>query len=443
MTINWAQAQEEGVGYLRDLLKINTTNPPGAETAACEFLAGVLKNEGIDSTILESQPGRGNLVARLKGYGSAAPLLLMFHVDVVPAEAENWTRPPFAGEIADGYLYGRGALDTKELGAMEMMVLLLLKRNSVPLSRDVIFMANADEEAGGHLGAGWMVKNHPDLIRAEYAINEGGGFGSEILGKRIYTVQTGEKGTARFTLRTRGKPGHGSIPHKDNAVLKLAVGVQKLGEANLPMHLVTTARLHIEGLAQAVGGKAGAGLRTLLDSKNGNLDKLPLDEGMRAMLYAMLHNTVTPTVLHAGSKINVIPSTAEARVDARLLPGQTKESFLKELRAVLGDNYEIEVHENVTLGIESDPQSPLYDVIKRVMKRNEPEAALIPELVVGATDARHLTKLGTKVYGFCPMFGPASEMERVHGHDERVSLDNIGLGTRVLYEVVSEFACNG
>jgi acetylornithine deacetylase/succinyl-diaminopimelate desuccinylase-like protein len=442
---NWSQACDEGVGYLRDLLKINTTNPPGNETAACEFLAGILKNEGIDSTILESQPGRGNLVARLKGYGRAAPLLLMVHLDVVPTEPENWSHPPFGGESADGYLYGRGALDTKELAAMELMVMLLLKRNAAPLARDVIFMANADEEAGGHLGAGWMVKQHPDLIRAEYALNEGGGFGSEILGKRVFTVQTGEKGTARFTLRARGKPGHGSIPHRDNALLKLAVGLQKLGAAQLPMHIVPTARLHIEGLAQAVGGKTGASLRTLLDQRNGgsSLERLPLDEGMRAMLYAMLHNTATPTGLHAGGKINVIPSLAEARVDARILPGQTKESFLRELRVVLDNSYEIDFHENVTLGLEADPQSPLYDTIKRVMKRHQPAAAVIPDLVVGATDARHVTRLGTKVYGFCPMFDQPSEMERVHGHDERVSLENVGFGTRVLYEVVSEFAANG
>ncbi len=439
--INWPQIRDEGVGYLRDLIKINTTNPPGNETVACEFLAGILKHEGIDSTILESAPGRGNLVARLKGDGRAAPLLLMVHLDVVPAEPESWTHPPFGGEIADGYLYGRGTLDTKELAAMELMVLLLLKRNGVPLARDVILMTNADEEAGGRMGAGWMVKEHPELIRAEYAINEGGGYGSDVLGKRIFTVQTGEKGTARFTLRARGKPGHGSIPHRDNAVLKLAVALQKIGEAQLPMHVVPTARLHIEGLAQALGGKTGAALRALLESKNGNgsLDKLPIDEGMRASLYAMLHNTMTPTVLHAGGKINVIPSFAEARVDARILPGQTKESFLKEVRTVVGNNYEIEFHENVTLGIESDPQSPLYDTIKSVLKRHEPDAALLTDLVVGATDARHVTKLGTKVYGFCPMFGPSSEMERVHGHDERVSVENIGFGTHVLYDVVSEF----
>ncbi len=443
--INWLQVREEGTGYLRDLLKVNTTNPPGNETAGCEFLAGVLSANGIESSIYESQPGRGNLVARLKGTGQGQPLLLMVHIDVVPAEPDQWKHPPFGGVIDDGYLYGRGALDTKELAAMELMVLLLCKREGVPLKRDIIFMANADEEAGGHNGAGYMVKNHPDLIRAEFAINEGGGFGSEILGKRVFTVQTGEKGTARFTLRARGRPGHASVPHRDNAVLKLATGVQKLGEASLPAHLVKTTQLYMEGLANALGGKAATALRGVLESRNGlnNLERIPLDEGMRATLYAMLHNTVTPTVLNAGSKINVIPSVAEARVDARILPGQTQESFFKELRPFIPEGLEVEFHERVTLGIESDPASPFFDKIHEVMKRHEPDGYLIPELVVGATDARHVTKLGTKVYGFCPMFDQPSEMERVHGHNERISLDNIEFGTHILYDVVSEFASAG
>ncbi|HZQ10212.1 MAG TPA: M20/M25/M40 family metallo-hydrolase, partial [Anaerolineae bacterium] len=349
------------------------------------------------------------------------------------------------GEIANGYLYGRGALDTKDLAAMELAVMVLLKRNNVPLARDVIFMANADEEVGGFYGAGWMVKHHPDLIRAEYAINEGGGFGCNIFGKRIYTIQTGEKGTARFYLRARGKPGHASVPQRDNAVLKLARGLDKLGAASFPMHVTQTTRYFVEGLAKAVGGQPATALRGVLDGKNGHrsLDTLPMDEGLRGMLYAMLHNTATPTKLNAGSKINVIPSVAEAQVDARLVPGQTPETFLRELRAILDEEYEIEFHQPTTVGIEADPESPLYDTIVRTLKRHDPHAIALPDLVVGATDARHVTKLGTKVYGFCPMFDEASEMECVHGDDERISLENVGFGTRVLYEVVSEFASHG
>lgn len=439
--MNWDNIRDEAVGYLQQLLKLNTVNPPGNEIIACQYLAEVLRREGIESTILESAPTRGNIVARLKGDGRAAPLLMMVHVDVVPVERERWQHDPFGAEIENGFLYGRGALDTKELAAMELAVLLWLKRNNVPLARDVIFMANADEEAGGFLGAKWMVENHPDLIRAEYGINEGGGFGTTIAGKHIYGIQTGEKGTARFSLRARGKPGHASIPQRDNAVLKLARGLEKLGAATLPMHITTTARNYVEGLADAIGGGTGNSLRAILDTKNGDraFEKLALDEGMKSLLYAMLHNTATPTKLNAGSKINVIPSVAEAQVDSRILPGETAETFLRELRTVLDDSYEIEFHQPTTTGIEADPQSPLYDTMVRALKRHDTEAIVIPDLVVGATDARHVTKLGTKVYGFSPMFDDASEMERVHGDDERISVKNVGFGTQVLYEVVSEF----
>lgn len=440
--MNWDLVRDEAVGYLEQLLKLNTVNPPGNEIIACRYLADVLAREGIESTILESEPTRANLVARLKGDGRAAPLLLMVHLDVVPVEPKRWTHDPFGAEIADGFIYGRGALDTKELAAMELAVLVWLKRNNVSLARDVIFMANADEETGGLLGAGWMVQHHPDLIRAEYGINEGGGFGTTILGKHIYGIQTGEKGTARFSLRAHGKPGHASVPQRENAVLKLARGIDKLGSALFPMHVTQTARNYIEGLAKATGGAAGSSLRALLDQKNGKraFENLPLDEGLRGMLYAMLHNTATPTKLSAGSKINVIPSVAEAQVDARLVPGQTAETFLRELRTVLDDAYEIEFHQPTTTGIEADPQSPLYDTMVNALKRHDSKAIVLPDLVVGATDARHVTKLGTKVYGFCPMFDKESEMERVHGDDERVSLKNVGFGARVLYEVVSEFA---
>ncbi len=440
--MNWEILGDEAVGYLRHLLCLETVNPPGNEIIACQYLADVLARDGIESTIVETAPTRGNLVARLKGNGRAEPLLLMVHLDVVPVERARWKHDPFGGEIENGFVYGRGALDTKELAAMELVVLLWLKRNNVPLARDVIFMANADEEAGGTFGAKWMVENRPDLIRAEYAINEGGGFGTPILGKRIYGIQTGEKGTARFSLRAHGKPGHASVPQSDNAVLKLARGLDKLGSASFPLHVTQTARNYVEGLSKAIGGLAGVSLRALLEPKNNPraFEQLPLDEGMKGLLYAMFHNTATPTKLNAGSKINVIPSVAEAQVDARLVPGQTPETFWRELRAVLDDSYEIEFHQPTMTGIEADPQSPLYDTMVRALQRHDSDAIVLPDLVVGATDARHVTRLGTKVYGFCPMFDSASEMERVHGDDERISLKNVAFGTRVLYEVVSEFA---
>ena len=440
MEYHWDAIRDEVTHYLQDLVRIDTTNPPGNETKAAEYLAGVLKREGIEPTILEAVPGRGNLVARLKGDGHATPLLLMVHIDVVPAEADKWTHPPFGGEIANGFLWGRGTLDTKELAAMELMVLLLLKRANAPLGRDVIFMANADEEAGGRMGAGWMVKEHADLIRSEYAINEGGGFAIDILGHRFFTCQVAEKGTARFAMRTRGKPGHGSQPHRDNSVLKLADAIQKIGVAEFPHHTSLTVKLLLEAVAAKLGKPYDKDLLALLDADKyrATIQRLPLDEGLRTMLYAMLHNTVTPTMLNAGSKVNVIPSVAEAKCDARLLPGQTSQSLLRELRSVIGKDVEIEFMDD-TPALESDFKSPLYDTITRVMARHAPKAPLLPYLVVGATDARHVRKLGTKVYGFSPMLAPTSELDRVHGHDERISIDNLEFGTRVLHELVSEF----
>lgn len=329
--MNWDNVRDEAVGHLQQLLRLNTVNPPGNEIIACQYLADVLRQDGIESTILESAPTRANLVARLKGDGRAAPLLLMVHVDVVTVEPARWKHDPFGGEITDGFLYGRGALDTKELAAMELAVMLWLKRNNVPLARDVIFMANADEEAGGTYGAKWLVENHPDLIRAEYAINEGGGFGSTILGKRIYGIQTGEKGTARFTLRAHGRPGHASVPQRDNAVLKLARGLDKLGSASLPTHVTQTARNYVEGLAKAIGGMSGNALRGVLDPKNSKraFENFPLDDGMRGLIYAMLHNTATPTKLSAGSKINVIPRSLRHRWMRAWSPAKHPNRFCK------------------------------------------------------------------------------------------------------------------
>jgi acetylornithine deacetylase/succinyl-diaminopimelate desuccinylase-like protein len=439
MVINWNAVRDEAAQYLCDLLRIDTTNPPGNETRAMEFLASIFKREGIEPLMLESAPNRGNLVARLKGNGSSAPLLLMVHLDVVPAEADRWTHAPFSGDIAEGYLWGRGALDTKGLAAMELMVMLLLKRERKVLSRDLIFMANADEEMGGGMGAGWMVKEHADLIRSEYAINEGGGFALDILGKRFFTVQVAEKGSSRFIMRTRGHPGHASMPHPDNAILKLADAIREIGVAQLPLHSTPTVTSFLEGVAANVEPQFRPDLNGLLDAEkfSSALSNLALD-GLGPMFYAMLHNTAVPTMLNAGTKINVIPSVAEARCDARILPGQTQDGFLQELRSVLDKEIEIEFITGTT-GFASDHKTPLFDTISRVLSRHQPNAPALPYMVVGATDARHVRKLGTKVYGFCPMVLPASEMDRVHGHDERVSLENLGFGTRVLYEVVNEF----
>lgn len=441
--INWQEVGDETITTVRDLLRLDTRNPPGNEVRAATYLQTLFADEGIAGEIVGPSQDRGTFIARLKGDGSAPPLLLMSHTDVVAVEPERWTHDPFSGDIADGFLYGRGALDMKQMVAMEAMTMLLLKRTGVPLRRDVIYMAAADEECGGHAGAGWVVTHRPDLIQAEYALNEGGGSGFEINGRRYYPVQTAEKGTVRFRLRTLGRPGHGSVPHEENAILTLSALLAKFTPDLLPVHFTATLRRYISGLASGQPPEVAQALQAVLADKaaaDAAVERLPLEKTLKERLHAMLRNTVTPTMLKAGSQINVIPSEAEAFIDGRHLPGWTPALFLEELRSVLGSEVEITLLDP-SPPLEADLQSPLFERIKDVLNEHDPEATAVPYLLTGGTDAKHVAKLGTKVYGFVPgLYAGEGEGRRVHSHDERVSLRSLRWGVRVLYEVVEQFA---
>ena len=435
------QAADEVLDHLRELLRLDTRNPPGNETRATDYLKAVLERDGIESVIVGPSAERGSLVARIRGDGSERPLLLMSHTDVVAVEPDKWTEDPFGARIVDGYLYGRGALDMKHMVAMELQTMLLLKRRGVPLKRDVIFMAAADEEVGGHAGAGWLVRNRPDLIQAEYALNEGGGSGFEINGQTYYSVQTAEKGTARFRLRTRGRPGHGSQPHDDNAILKLATRLLRLGETRLPVHLTQTVKAYITALASAQSGELRTQLLTILDPAHTDaaIEALDLDENIKRGLRSIVRNTVSPTMLQAGSQINVIPSVAEASLDGRILPGWTPETFRGELLEIFGEDAEIDFLEP-SEPLEADPSGPMLETIKAVLAEREPNAAVVPVMLSGATDAKHIAKLGTRVYGFAPgLVTEPAEWNRIHGHDERIAVDSLRWGARTLYEVVERF----
>ncbi len=440
--MNWHQVIEEVTCLTQELIRFDTTNPPGNETPCIEYIAAVLRQEGIEPVVLESAPGRGNLVARLRGDGSLPPLLLMGHVDVVPAEAEHWRHPPFSGDLADGTVWGRGATDMKQMVAMELMALLLLKRSATVLKRDVILMTNADEETGGKLGAGFIAEEHPDLIRdAEYAINEGGATSIELDGRLFFVCSTAEKGTARFTVRGQGEPGHASQPHARNAILPLSRALVRLIETPLPLRITKTAALHVETMAQHLNGELAAALRGLLDpaTHDASMAALPLAEPVKRRLAAALRNTATPTILRAGTKINVIPAQAECDVDCRILPGTTLESLTEEVRAVVGNEVELEFGP-VSPPLESDPASPLFETIRMVLAEHEPGSTLVPGLITGGTDAKRIAPLGIKVYGFVPMrYEGASMTGLAHGHNERISVANLAFGTRVLYDVVSRF----
>lgn len=440
--LDWHAINEEVIEHLRNLLRLDTRNPPGNEILAANYLRSVLEKEGFECIIVGPSPERASLITRLKGDGSEPPLLLMSHTDVVAVEAEKWRHDPFGGVIEDGFLYGRGALDMKNMVAMELMCMLLLKRAGVPLKRDVIYMAEADEETGGQQGASWVVKHYPELIRAEYALNEGGGYGLEINGQLYYAVQTAEKGSARFKIRATGTPGHGSIPHNDNAVIKLAELLSKVRDQQPPVHFTATMRGYIEGIASAQPPELATALRAVLATEktaSAAIDNLPIDEHLKRELHAISRNTIAPTMLKAGSQINVIPSDAVAHIDSRILPGQTLEGYMEELRAIFGPDCEIEFIEPAP-ALEADPASPLFEVIKDVLREHAPTATVIPSLLTGGTDAKSVSQLGTKVYGFSPeLYTGEKGWGGVHGHNERIGVQAMQWGTRVLYEVVEKF----
>ena len=446
---DWASFLADATRHFINLLQIDTTNPPGNERPAAEYIANLLSQHGIESTTLESAPRRANLVARLKGDGSLPPILLTGHLDVVMAEPDKWSHPPFSGHKDEsGMIYGRGATDMKQTVMASLAALLLVKQNfhdrgRLP-KRDVIFLALADEETGGTYGAKWMAENHPALFAdAEFALNEGGGNAVDINGVRYITIQAGEKGTCRFWLRARGKPGHGSVPMPNAGIVRLAGAVHRLGTTWLPVHMTATTRRFLEVLADTQTGPTAAFFRQLLHSEDpaALMENAPLDATMRRNLNAVLRNTTMPTILRSGGQLNVIPDVAEAGIDGRLLPGQSRADFEAEIRAVLGPDYadlEIEwARPQPDPALEATLDGPLLDVIKEVMAERAPGVHLLPNLVTGGTDAKSIAPLGVQVFGFSPH--PVDDIhifERAHAHDERLGEQSFHYCVRTTYEIV-------
>jgi acetylornithine deacetylase/succinyl-diaminopimelate desuccinylase-like protein len=443
---NWQALAEQTVRYLRDLIRLDTTNPPGNEIVAAEYIAGVLRAAGLDPIVIETAPRRGNVIARLTGDGSAPPLLLYSHTDVVPAEREHWTTDPFGAEVKDGFVYGRGALDMKGVVAMQLAVFLAIAgQDRQVLRRDLIFAATADEESDTNQGIGVLVEKHPDLLRAEYALSEFGGHSMYVGGRCFYPIQTAEKGALWMRMVAHGRPGHASVPHAENAVVRLARAVDRLAGARLGAHVTPTARAFIGALADGLGDREGAALRAWLDLAA--LREAPLlgDPTLAAELHAMTHNTVTPTGLRAGYKTNVIPSSAEAVLDCRLLPGYAPDALIADLRGALRDFPHLDfVVDSFGEGLEFPFDTPLFALIARILKQHDPTGIPLPYMMTGSTDAKHVARLGAICYGFSPLrFAPGERFfDLVHGHDERVAINSLAWGARVLYEVVSAFLVN-
>ncbi|HHY96068.1 MAG TPA: M20/M25/M40 family metallo-hydrolase [Firmicutes bacterium] len=433
--------------HLISLIRLDTTNPPGNEIRAARYLEEVLEREGIWHQVFEPAPGRGSIVARLKGNGEAAPLLLMAHLDVVPARAEEWQHPPFAGEEADGCIWGRGALDCKDLVAGWTTILVALKRSGAQLRRDVILAATADEEAGGNWGMGWLCREHPELIQAEAALNEGGGasfqIGSGGIGPRptLFACQTSEKGVCWLRLTARGPAGHGSVPLPGNAVTHLARAVARLGSTSLPMHLTPTVEAMLASFVQAGGPEVGRRLQQIVANggQREQFDKL-LPPEKAASLAAALRNTVSPTVLKAGDKTNVIPSLATAELDGRMLPGFTPEAFLAEVRQVLGEDAgQVTLEPVMTANPSESPFSgSLVTSLQEAIARRG--GVLAPFMSTGMTDGRFVREQGIPVYGFWPQL-PHVPLHLTHGTDERIPEDSFRFALEVMWDAVTSFCC--
>ncbi len=444
------EIEEEVTNLLSNLIRINTTNPPGNETEAVKFLTKNLEKEGFTCEVFESAPGRGSLITRLKGTGEGPSLLLLSHLDVVAANPKEWSVDPFAGVVKDGFVWGRGAIDMKSMTAMEVMVMKLLKRNNVRLKGDLILAATADEEKGGEAGAGWLVKNYPDKVKADYVINEGGGLAIPINDKNIYTIQTAEKGILWFKVKAKGRPGHGSVPGAaDNAILRMNKIVEKLGNYRAKMTVVPTVRQFLSEVAKESPLLQQAANMILQNPEVADqiLDMLAQkDKVMAEELRAQLRMTIAPTIIHGGVKENIVPSECEAVFDCRILPEQTPEQAMEEIKALLKDVVDLEKVEFETIQAnepsESPTNTPLYEEIINVLKEFEPNCSVAPILLTGGTDSRFFRKIGTVCYGFQPLRAdmPYGEiLKTVHGIDERISIENLVFGTSVLYNVVERF----
>jgi acetylornithine deacetylase/succinyl-diaminopimelate desuccinylase-like protein len=432
--------RDEALELFRALLRVDTTNPPGDERAAAEVLADSLRRDGLEPTLLDSAPRRANLVTRLKGTGEKPPLLLTGHLDVVPAEASRWKHPPFGAVIDDGWLYGRGTVDMKNMAAMSAMVLKVLKREGAKLKRDVIFAAVADEELGCTLGSQHLVDHHADLVRAEYALGEIGGFTLQMAGARLYPVQVAQKGMVWMKARVEGTPGHGSMPREDNPVVGLAAALAKLVPDALPVHPTPALTAFLKGIAATQPLLARVVLPLLL--KPALADRLlPLlpDKGTARAMSAILRNTATPTVLRAGTKTNVIPSFAEAEIDGRSLPGQSVDDLLREVREVLGPEVTLEVLKTLE-PVAVSHETPMFQVLSDALRRMDPAGIPVPYIIPGFTDAAAFSRLGTTWYGFAPIVFPAepkvSFSELFHGDDERIPVDGFYRGLDALLDAV-------
>jgi acetylornithine deacetylase/succinyl-diaminopimelate desuccinylase-like protein len=439
-TADAATTYQRPAELLQWLLRFNTTNPPGAEEPCIEYIRFVLSAAGIESTVLALDPDRPNLIARIPGAGSAPPLLLYGHVDVVTTEGQDWTHPPFAGEIADGYVWGRGALDMKGGVAMLLAAFLRAKVEQARLPGDVIFLALSDEEENATYGARFVTEEHRDLFDGvRYALGEFGGFSIALGPRRFYPIMVAEKQGCHVRATVRGPGGHGSLPMRGGTMARLARLLQTLDRNRLPVHITPVVRAMIEAVAKTLPAANGPLLRQLL---NARLTDRILDAlGERGKLFdPLLHNTVNATIVRGGEKGNVIPSEVAVDMDGRILPGYTQEDLLRELRALLGAEVELEAVE-FDISAPAEPEMGLFETLAGILREADPEGIPIPYMMSGVTDGRFFARLGIQTYGFTPMrLAPDFAFTSlIHAADERIPVEAVSFGADAVYQALLRF----
>ena len=427
------------VELLRALLRFDTSNPPGNERSCLEFIAGLLREAGVDARLLARDEGRPNLVARWPGRGEAPALLLYGHVDVVPARVSEWAHDPFGGELIDGEVWGRGALDMK--GGVAMMVAAVLRaaRERFEPAGDLVLALASDEETGSDLGAKFLVDEHPELFEGvRFALGEIGGFTQWVGNRRLYPIQVAEKQRCLIRATVRGRGGHASAVVRGTAAAKLGRLLTLLDRGRLPVHVTPVARQMLEATAGALPAHQRLAIGPLL--KPQLTDRvLGLFGEEAAALAPLFHNTATPTVLRGGDSTNVIPTELEVELDGRVLPGQTPQDLLGELEALAGGLAEFEVVREEP-AVPPEPDLTLFPVLAGILREHDPDGTPIPTLVAGYTDARHFARLGIQTYGFLPMRLPKHiTTELIHAPNERIPADAVEFGAECVFEAIRRY----
>ena len=434
----------EAQGWLVDLVKINTTNPPGNEQQTAKYIAGVLTKEGITPEILDLTPGRSAVVARLRSSAVPDPskaLLLVAHMDVVGVDRSKWSVDPFGGVIKDGYLYGRGSIDDKSMLAANLAAFIALKRGSVHLNRDVIFLATADEEEFGEASLKILIVKYWDKLAAGFALNEGGRTVVKNGKVQYVGVQVAEKVAVNISVTAKGKGGHASMPTKDNPVVHLAAAVEKIGDYTAPVRLTSIVRRYFEGLSGIEDDDTAKWMRVIDTPDRGDHAQRVLSD-MNPMWNSMIRDTIAPTVLQAGIRPNVIPSEARAVLNVRLLPGDTIDVLINELNKLVNDpSVKLEVMPDAGLAApNSSMENDFYALLTKVCAKEFSGAPVLPMLSTGATDSAQLRLHSVQAYGLSPFPLPTEDQARIHGDDERMPLASFAKGVDLMTRVVTEFS---